>query len=316
MQADMRVASHMDNKAHGGHIAALILSGFQIVAPELVKRGYFSVVVPPYYRIIVGKNEENRMYIRGRRDLPQWCAKKILYPTFSLKVRYREDLNLPDKILSEEEFSVLTEILFNYGLLIDNISTELAVVPELLEALCRCTHYLTPETMQTGPILEATGADQASYDAFTNTLILTFLDEDIPIPLYYLRDRIYGPILRTLNRLSWTLYDLYITTKRNQRLVDHPVTLYQLYDKFRECRDALITIEPLKGLGSMTQIDLTKTCLDPRNRRCIQIRSLGDVQRVINLMEKNSAARQQLSESSAGRAESSTPSPNTPGLSD
>lgn len=262
--------------------------------------GFFNVVVPPYYKITIGKNDDNRMYMREKRDLPQWCSQKLFYPRFEIKVKYLPSTQLPDKVLNHEEFDILTEILFDYGLLLDNLSAELSIEPELLEALCRCTHYLSPETMDTTVIKEYTNADSVTYDPATNTLTLTILDEDMIIPLIHVRERIYGKILRLLQRLNWTLWQIYITTKKTPNCVEQPVSLYTLYSIFKMCRDSLIKIEPLKGLGSMLPEDLTKTCLDPRNRKVINVKSSGDVDLIINLMEKDSAARKQLSSAPIG----------------
>lgn len=287
----------MDNQPHGGHIASLLFAAFQILAPELIERGFWSVVVPPYYRITFGKNIEKRMYMRERSDLPQWCARHIFNKFFQVEVDYRSDLNLPGKVLDLPTLEVLTDIVFNYGLLMDNLSAELSIPPELLEALCRCTHYLSEHTMDTEIIKKATGSDAVAYHQNTNLLVITFHEEDITIPLIFLRESLYGPVMRTLNRIGWTLWQLYITTKRTPTFQRQPISLYHLYQVFKTTRDSLIEIEPLKGLGSMSGEDLTKTCLDIRNRKVLRVTSVGDMQRTLSLMEKDSAARKQLGNS-------------------
>ena len=273
----------------------MLLTAFQAVAEDLINiPGFFNIIVPPYYLLTVGDNEEQKVYLREKSDLPQWCARKIFIPRIEIKAHYAEHLGIPDRVLSEEDMVVFTELLFNYGMLIDNISARLQIMPEILEALCRCTHYLTPETMDVDIVRTALRADKVVYEADTNTITVSYLDEDIPIPLIFVREELYGDILGMLRRLEWNHWIPLLTTKRTDRCKDTPVTFYRLYSYFKKWRDELITIKPLKGLGSMTSLDLTRTCMDPRNRKSIAVNGSGDVRRIIRLMERDTSERKKL----------------------
>lgn len=267
------------------------------------KPGFFNIVVPPYYQVTVGKNPDNKVYMREKSDLPQWCAHKIFIPRLKIEAHYKEELGLPDKELSPEAMVVFTEILFDYGLLIDNISARLQIFPEILEALCRCTYYLTPRTMDTSVLQMSLQADKVAYDKSTNTITVSYHDEDIPIPLLFVREELYGDILAMLNRLEWSNWIPQVTTLKTNRLNKTRLTFYRLYSYFKKWRDELISIKPLKGLGSMTSKDLTRTCMDPRNRKTLTVNGVGDVQRIMRLMERDASERRKLAGNLIGTAQ-------------
>lgn len=290
-----RVCITPDADAHGGHIAALLLTAFQRLAPELVNiPGFFQIIVPPYYRICFGKNMSHQVYMRQKKDLPLWCAKNIFIDRLTIKARYRSHLNLPDKVLGKEEYITLTDLLFQYGLLMDNVSSRLQIHPGILEALCYCTHYLSPETMDLDVIKHYLRTDKVVYHKETNTLTVTYAEEDIPIPLLFIKEELYGPVLNSLNRMGWRYWSPCITTLKNDSYKDTVVSFYRLYSILKMWRDKLITIKPLKGLGSMDSKDLTKTCMDVRQRKAIIVRGIGDVERIVRLMERDTAERKKI----------------------
>lgn len=286
----------LDIKDHGKHIASLLISNFQAIAPELVASGFFKIVAPPYYAVYPKNGKGDKCtYVRDKDDLPQWCAEVIFYPRFRLDAVYHSALNIPSKTLNEEEFKIITGIAYQYGLAMDNLSEELSINPLLLEAFLSCTHYLTPETMNEEIIRESLGADRVTYDRPNNTLIVTMAAEDTVIPLLNFNSRIYNEgLLQMMARLNWSTWQLYITTLKTSTLKESPITLYQLYYMFRECEKREIRVKTLKGLGSMLPQDSARTCMDPRNRRVINITSSGDVASIFRLLGDESAPRKLL----------------------
>ena len=290
-----RVCITPDADAHGGHIASLLLTAFQTLAPELVNiPGFFQIVIPPYYQVCFGKNASHTIYMRNKDDLPIWCAENIFMNRLKIKARYSEDLKLKDKEFEKEEYITLTDILFEYGLTMDNISSRLQIHPEILEAFCHCTYYLSPSTMDTEVLRKYLRADKVVYHPDTNTLTLTYAEEDIPIPLLSIKEELYGGVLCLLNKLGWKNWHPCITTLRSKHYHDTVVGFYQLYSLMKFWRDKLITITPLKGLGSMNSRDLTRTCMDVRNRKSLVVEGIGDVNRIIRLMERDTAERKKI----------------------
>ena len=290
-----RVCITPDADAHGGHIASLLLTAFQTLAPDLVNiPGFFQIIVPPYYQICFGKNSSQKVYMRNKDDLPIWCAENIFLSRLKIKARYRKDLNLKDKELKKEEYITLTDILFEYGLMMDNISSRLQIHPEILESLCHCTYFLSPETMDTEVLKYYLRADKVVYHPDTNTLTVTYAEEDIPIPLLFIKEELYGDVLCLLNRIGWKDWSPCITTLKSNHYKDVVVGFYRLYSIMKYWRDKLITIKPLKGLGSMDSRDLTRTCMDLRNRKALVVRGIGDVNRIIRLMERDTAERKKI----------------------
>ena len=284
-----------DADAHGGHIASLLLTAFQTVTPDLVNiPGFFQIIVPPYYQICLDKNPKYRVYIRDKDDLPSWCAEHIFAKRLKIKARYYPYLNLPDKEIESEAYITFTKILFEYGLIMENISNRLQISPEILEALCKCTYYLTPRTMNTERVRECIMANRVTYEKDTNTITVSYGETDIPIPLMFVREELYENVLKILNRLKWREWYPVISTETINNSKETPISFFNLYKLMKRWRDGLISIKPLKGLGSMDSKDLTYTCMDPRNRKSLVIKGVGDVKRIIRLMEKDTAERKKI----------------------
>jgi DNA gyrase/topoisomerase IV subunit B len=148
--------------------------------------------------------------------------------------------------------------------------------------------------MDTEKIRECIMANKVSYEKETNTITVSFGEVDIPIPLMFVREELYENVLKILSRLKWKDWYPVISTEFVNNSQETPISFYNLYKLMKKWRDNLISIKPLKGLGSMDSKDLTYTCMDPRNRKSLIIKGVGDVKRIIRLMEKDTAERKKI----------------------
>lgn len=281
-----------DADSHGRHIAAIIIGNFYAVAPELVESGFFGIVAPPYYEVYVGKDRSKSVYIRDQQDIVQWCTRHIYFN--SMKIDIGDIYNAgPRKTLTLAEYLPFAETVHRIGDILRNLSEEMSASPYLLEGLTRCTHYLTPQTMNVDLIREELGADRVHYDAGNNALVLTIGLDDIVLPLHQISDRFYEELIPELNRIKWSLWQIYITTQKTATYKEHPITIYQLYKLFKQA-DSLLTVRTLKGIGSMKPHEAARTCMDPRCRRVYTITSPGQADLIYDLLGDQSGPRKKL----------------------
>ncbi len=283
----------VDADPHGGHIASIVVGNFNAVAPELVASGFFGVVAPPYYKISSAKDPDAITYAREFSDLIQWCARILYYPAFHIDIGY-VNVRLPSRALTMPEFISFAERISEIGEVLDNLEKDLAIPQFLIEALARCTYYLSPVTMNTEAIRIETGADLVDYDLPNNSLILTVGQTDYVIPLYTVAERIYTSLLPLLSKIKWKEWVAYVTTKRTQLYEQSPMSLYQIYSLFKMA-NSLVKIDPLKGIGSMDPEDAAMTCMNPRNRRLYRITEPGQISTIFKLLGDDSGPRKQLS---------------------
>lgn len=281
----------MDKKAHGGHIASLILGNIAVVAPELIEAGIFGIVVPPYYRITAGKRD---YYARGKQDLVQWCAKNFYQQSLDITIQYRDGV-LPPVKLTGQAFVDFVQHVDAIGNVIVNIANELSIEPWMVEQMASVSRCLTPETMDTEKIRDALMANKVVYDRVANSLIVSIGLQDKVIPLLGVARRFYKDLRPALMRLRSYHWLVKVSTKLSDELKDAEMTLYQVYEVFRRF-DAMMKVEPLKGIGGMESEEISNVCMDPKNRVVEHINSIGDIGRIRDLLGRNSQHKKDLLE--------------------
>ena len=96
-----------------------------------------------------------------------------------------------------------------------------------------------------------------------------------------------------MNKIRFRKLDVYVSSKKSKDMVQHPVTLMQLYQYLKKIDDQF-DMERFKGLGQMPAVDRFNTCMDPNNRRTFQVTSVGDVKSIFGLLGAESAHRKRL----------------------
>lgn len=283
-----------DADTHGQHIAALVMSNIQAAAPELVQAGIFGVVLPPYYEVWYGKRRSTKtnLYIKEQADIVEWSASTLYYTGIDVAIHSRQN-NALEFVLDENQFVSFAKFVCRVGTVLDNLANELSIPAALIESLVHASYYLTDTTMNIDRIREITGLN-ATYSAVNNVLRCSIGREDYSLPLHQVPDKFYAELRPLMMNMKTHLW--YITARNrrpNNQAPYRPTTIYQLYSAFKNM-DKLISVRPLKGLGSMDDADVGQICMDRRTRRTYDITSAGDVDRVFALLGDNSEPRKQL----------------------
>lgn len=282
----------MDKSSHGRHIASILLGNCIAVAPELVESGFFGIVAPPYYEIKAGKDRGKSVYIRDQSDFVQWCTEFNYSTAFGIDIA---TVFKPTeyKRLTLEEYKPFAELVHKVGLIIDNLASEMAISPYLVEALARCSYYLTPRTMDVDAVRDMLGAERVVFDEKNQTLVIITGHSDIVLPLHMVSQRLYEKLMPLLRQSRWTDWLISVTTLKTKLYNKHLCSLYFIYQLFRKLDESL-DVEVVKGLGSMDPKDMVKSCMNPRNRRVFHITSLGSLETIFNLLGSESEYRKRL----------------------
>jgi DNA gyrase/topoisomerase IV subunit B len=117
------------------------------------------------------------------------------------------------------------------------------------------------------------------------------IEHRIPLPrLQYTLKHVIMPKYEVGN---WRIVDLFISTKYSDLYRGAPCTYAMLYRIFRDL-DKLFTVRRFKGLGEMSAEAIKKTCIDPQERSFVTIRSVGDVDKVYEMLGVDTSARKKL----------------------
>lgn len=285
----------MDKKAHGGHIASLVLGNIAAVSPELINAGVFSVIVPPYYRITIGKND---YYVRGKGDLVQWKAEYFYKEILRIDIAGINYLNrtiTKTEHLAGDTYTDFACVVDEIGNIILNISNELSISPYIIEALSNVSLYLTADTMNTEVIKDELGANRVSYDSVSDSLLVNIGRDDLIIPLMKVSERLYRDLRPKLARVKKSVWVPLVTTLRTDLYKEVPMTLFQVYELFQRIDELMhMDVEVLKGIGSMEARDIGAVCMDPKTRHEIRIENVGDLTRIHDLLGRESGFKKQL----------------------
>lgn len=287
----------VDGDAHGKHIASIILGAFQLIAPDLIEKGLFSVVAPPYYRLSIGtsKKDNKFVYVRDHEHLLEWYTRFVYFKNLKIKI-YPYDSTHKVKTLSIDEMIPLVHHVYDIGLELDNVANALQIDPYILESLCYCVNELSKGVhMNTDKIKKACSAERVIYNEQNNSIMITMIKEDHIIPLQGVVEKMFELLISKFNRIRWKLWYPTITTLTTKTYTDFPLTIYQLYkilvDMVKNIDDRV-----LKGIGSMGNNEAYITCLNPVSRRVFNITSIGDVHQIFNLLGDDSTSRKKLVE--------------------
>lgn len=284
-----------DADTHGKHIVNIVVSNLYAINPKFIESGILHIVTPPFYGLRI-KNKKYKdtgiIYIRNADELVNALAMNVYYPSVEVAVFAADVFDKP-KVLNKQEFVEFARIVCHVGGLIERLAEQHVINPLILEQLTHVTHYLTPETMDINVLKQTLGNDSISYDAKNNILMMSIGRRDLTISLHALRDTLYQEVLPFLNKIAWRNWGVLVSTKHTDMYKDTPMSLVQLYNIFKSL-DTLFTIKRWKGLGSMMPLDRALTCMNQQYRSTYKITTIGDVDRVFDLMGNDSAARKAL----------------------
>lgn len=254
-------------------------------------------MAPPLFGVYVGKWSKTKqfVYLRNAAALALWKCSVLYRKQLDIEIRYG-NVYQGYHLLDEEEYEFFIMNVVRIGEKIRNLASELVLDPLVVEHLALITPYLDKLTVDPNKIKELLGVDMVLYDVFSDSLTIVKGHDDMIIPLMNVRQRIYDTIRPDLMWFKWKKLEIYITSRYTTEYQRTPMTLMELYGLL-EHFDKMFHVERFKGLGQMPQkpVDqLYETCLNPANRVLYQIKEIGDLDLVFQMMGEDPKFRQKL----------------------
>lgn len=287
----------VDADYHGRHISSIVVGNFTAVAPELVDRGFLSIITPPYYELKYGsKKNPAKMFLRTKRDVELWKILNVYRRAIDIEIKTAGG---DVRALNKVEYIDFCLKLLRAGEALTRLADEFALPPLMLEALTLVSEYLAVGKVDTQKIADILRADRVGYIAETHVLTLSLGDNDWIIPLMGISDRLYTEVMAFLRTtFAWRQLEIYITSPTGllKRERYSPLHLYLQLLKFDEAFDVRI----FKGLGGMQIADVVTTCMDRRYRSALEITDIGDIDIIVDMLGADPGKRKLLLERPIG----------------
>ena len=282
-----RIGILTDADFDGYHITTLVLTALYKINPLILERGRVFIANPPLYEFAVGRS--NPIWLRDIGALRDVKISQVYEPNLELTLVNNRTKN---KVVLEGEFyRDFAYAIMNLGDTIMLCADSLVMKPEVLEDLVANWTHLKKGDYAT--ICKNIGMEHIEYNEQYKTLILTRGGDDIQVQLDKLISEITMYILPTLRKFNFNLVDCYVTTKTTDTYKNTPVSVIGLYNMFN-LLDKICVVDRLKGLGELSAEGLGFTCVDPRTRSVTTITSVGDVDRLYQLMGSDVTARKTM----------------------
>lgn len=285
-----------DADAHGYHITNIIISNLYALCPALINEGHLYMVIPPLYGLKL-RDKKNTLFIKDNFELISVLAENIYYKIFSVSLKFVVNgKSSMSKILDKKEFIAFSHIVFELGSLIETISNQVHIDPIILEQLCTLTGIFDKLDLYENQQMmkKAFFADQIQYDKINNIIKISIGYDDIIIPLTGLSTIIYDTLLPKMNEFYYNNMELKLTSKKNNLYKNSTTSISFLYKLFTSLKDHFFEIERYKGLGSMSSEDRFLSCIDINNRNDFKISTIGDIDRIFQIMGNSSRWRKEF----------------------
>ena len=280
-----------DADIDGGHIQALHIGGLWTLNPRIITSGMVYLANPPLYVIKDPNGKKGNKYIQDKNALIRFFIDCMYRNTFDIFVMDGKVFKEPTK-LDNESFTDFCYIITELGELFDHLSARLAIPPLILEKLTYLTPYLYNNNIN-GPKLEEALGRGCTYNKYTDILTVIGDREDYSFALEGVADAFYEELMGYLRALCWKDLKIFVSTKFTDTLQMSRVSIVQLYQMFLSL-NSLVNVTRQKGLGGMKKEDLAPLCMNKDTRVLHQITSLGDLERIHNLLGDDVKARKEI----------------------
>lgn len=283
-----------DADADGAHIATLHIANFYRINPLILESGSLYLSTPPLYSMnIKGKT----ILLRDKIALYDARIQYLYKNTFDFFI---DSPTMTMKKLEGNEYRDFCYIVMSLGEAFENVSRLVNIPILILERLVYGINYLTPKVkIKELQSLFVSRNDKhfvrLTYNEKFNTLILSTDEKDTPISLDELGKYLREQLLPHLIPLQWRNWTPYLTTKLTHVHDKLPCTLMQIYQAMNCWVDnKLVRVDRYKGLGEAPYEILGETITNPSTRTLYKITSIGDAQRIFDLLSKDALFRKQL----------------------
>lgn len=282
-----RIGILADADPDGYHINDLVITALLKINPLILASGRVFMANPPLY---VMESRDKALFLRDQKALND-ARVKIYEKFFNLELYSQMTKNLCQ--LKGEQYRDFIYLTKRIGGIITRSANKLVIDPMVLEQLVHCVDYLSLYKLDTKMVKNILKLEDCSYHPGAKTLLLSVAGIEISVPMQNLVQEIRSYILPELEMVHWELFDLLVTTKTTTEMERTPTTFMQLY-RILQKLDEHYPVHRLKGLGECSGPQLKYTCLDPATRTFTTITSIGDVNRIYDMMGVDTAPRKAL----------------------
>jgi len=295
-----RIVIMTDADPDGYHIVALLLGIIYRINKRIIEEGRVIVTTPPLYSFI--DKRLGAVYLRDEaalRDSRITVYKALLDIDMEVRAKNNEGkwVHLNNTISVSKHHDAFRDLC----MLVEEIGNTLVQQAELLnipyqelEQLLHVIDCLDENNINTKEIVKRLLLNDAIWMKEDNVLVLVDQQEiEHRIPLPRLQYTLKHVILPKYEIGHWDQINLYISTKYSELYKGTPCTFAMLFRVFQDL-NRLFTVRRFKGLGEMSAEAITKTCVDPKERSFVTIRSIGDVDKIYEMLGVDTSARKKL----------------------
>lgn len=291
-----------DADPDGYHIVVLTLAILYRINKLIIEEGRVIIVLPPLYSFV--DKRLGAVYLRdgaALRDSRITVYKTLLDIDMQVRTRNKNGkwvhLNNTQTISMNKFHDAFRDMC----MLVEEIGNTLVQQAELLnipfmelEQLLHVIDCLDENNINTKEIIRRLMLTDAIWMKEDNVLVLVDQQEiEHRIPLPRLQYTLKNVILPKYEIGNWQTVDLFISTKYSDLYKGTPCTYAMLYRIFKDL-DNLFTVRRFKGLGEMSAQAIKKTCIDPQERSFVTIKSVGDVNKIYEMLGVDTNARKKL----------------------
>lgn len=290
-----KIFSLADADEHGYHICTLNISNICKINPIIIEEGLVYLSNPPLYAVSMG---EHVLFAKDYEALMESRAEVLFYPFFHFEAEYDHSGNKsPVNITAlngSNPYLALCYLITHIGVIISKAATSLDVDDHVLEVLLKCLkkehgaysldYAMVKAYLNADRVIREGDHIIISMDAFDKHITWSSFIDECNKYLYY-----------EFTRLNCHRIDLYVSTKKTNEMISVPMCMVEINKLFNRMVEKHGKFERFKGLGSMDTDQLKETCFDTTSRSFVQIKSIGDIDKIYAMLGVDSAQRKLMS---------------------
>lgn len=277
-----------DADSDGYHIATLVFSALYNINPKILDDSHVFVLSPPLYCVNIPGKES--IFIRNEKGLEEFKAQTYM-EAFDVEMVIPGKVDKKYKLRGKNYISMCYTI--NYlSYILEEVGAKQQVSAPLLELLVYCFDDI--KNKDTKAITKKLGLNGCDFEDSSNSLIMYFDGIESIVPLNGLLYSIEKYIKPEFENFYIYNTELRFTTKKTNFMKNEPKTIMEIKSMFKKLDEKLYRVERYKGIGEMSAKHLIQTCLDKTTRSYIEIKSIGNVKHLKELMGVDPSARKKL----------------------
>ncbi|MCP4394287.1 MAG: hypothetical protein GY804_08515 [Alphaproteobacteria bacterium] len=277
-----------DADIDGLHIATLLLGAFYKINPLIVTSGRICIANPPLYSFAVGRKT---LFMKDIHAINEQKINMVYRPNIEMKIR---TITNKEEDVTGDYFRSMCYMIKTVGTHIRQAAETIGMPPNLLEMLAYVYRYLQPNDVKVTELSDYFDCG-VRYIKEDKSIIMDFEDVELTIPVETTYTHLTNKIVPLIKDAAFDKFQVCLSTKHTNQFHDTPLGVVAITDIF-DTLDSQAYISRFKGVGQLTIPQLTMTCVNPRTRAYIQIKEVGTLDKIYDMLGANSIPRKKLIE--------------------